>query len=42
MTDYKVDGRWGITMGVTGQFNVNDWLGVRADLNWTQKNDGKM
>ena len=38
MTDYKVDGRWGITMGVTGQYNVNDWLGVRADLNLTQKN----
>ena len=38
MTDYKVDGRWGITLGVTGQYNVTDWLGVRADLNWTQKN----
>ena len=38
MTDYKVDGRWGVTLGVTGQYDVNDWLGVRADLNWTQKN----
>ena len=38
MTDYKVDGRWGITFGVTGQYDVNEWLGVRADLNWTQKN----
>ena len=38
MTDYKVDGRWGVTLGVTGQYNVNDWLGVRADLNLTQKN----
>lgn len=38
MTDYKVDGRWGITLGVSGQYDVNEWLGVRADLNWTQKN----
>ena len=38
MTDYKVDGRWGVTLGITGQYNVTDWLGVRADLNWTQKN----
>lgn len=38
MTDYKVDGRWGVTLGITGQYNVTDWFGVRADLNWTQKN----
>jgi opacity protein-like surface antigen len=38
MTDYKIDGRWGATVGVSGQYDVNEWLGVRADLNWTQKN----
>ena len=38
MTDYKVDGRWGITLGVSGQYDVNEWLGVRADLSWTRKN----
>lgn len=38
LDDYRIDGRWGVTMGITGQYDVNDWLGVRADLNWTQKN----
>ena len=38
LTDYQIDGRWGITLGVSGQYDVNSWLGVRADLNWTQKN----
>ena len=38
MTDYKLDGRWGATLGITGQYDINSWLGVRADLNWTQKN----
>lgn len=38
MLDYKIDGRWGATLGVSGQYDVNEWLGVRADLNWTQKN----
>ena len=37
-TDWQTTGRWGFTMGVTGQYDVCDWLGVRADLNWTQKN----
>ena len=38
LTDYQIDGRWGVTLGVTGQYNFNSWLAVRADLNWTQKN----
>ena len=37
-SDWQIDGRWGFTMGITGQYNFLDWLGVRADLNWTQKN----
>jgi opacity protein-like surface antigen len=37
-TDWQTKSRWGLTMGVSGQYNFYDWLGVRADLNWTQKN----
>ena len=38
MSDYNLKDRWGLTMGITGQYDINDWLGIRADLNWTQKN----
>ena len=38
LTDYEIDGRWGATVGITGQYDINNWLGVRADINWTQKN----
>ena len=38
MTDWHYDGQWGWTLGLSGQYNFNEWLGVRADLNWTQKN----
>lgn len=38
MADVLFDGRWGITCGVSGQYNFADWFGVRADLNMTQKN----
>ena len=38
LTDYQIDGRWGATLGISGQYDVNSWLAVRADLNWTQKN----
>lgn len=38
MTDVLFDGRWGVTCGVTGQYNFTDWFGVRADFNMTQKN----
>ncbi len=37
-TDVKYADRWGMTVGVVGQYDVTDWLGVRAELNWTQKN----
>lgn len=36
--DYSFKGRWGWTAGVMGQYNFTDWFGLRADLNWTQKN----
>jgi opacity protein-like surface antigen len=38
LTDNRVDGLWGATMGVSGQYDINDWLAVRAGLNLTQKN----
>ena len=38
MTDWHYEGLWGWTLGATGQYNFNDWLAVRADVNWTQKN----
>ena len=38
MADVLFDGRWGVTYGVTGQYNFTDWFGVRADFNLTQKN----
>ena len=38
MTDWYYEGLWGATMGVVGQYDFTDWLAVRADVNWTQKN----
>ena len=38
MTDLEYKDRWGVTFGVMGQYNFYDWLGVRAELDWTQKN----
>ncbi len=37
-TDVKYKDRWGMTAGVVGQYDVTEWLGVRAELNWMQKN----
>ena len=33
MNDFRTEGRWGATLGVSGQYNFTDWLGVRADDN---------
>ena len=38
MTDLLYKDRWGITTGLMGQYDFNEWLGVRAELNLTQKN----
>ena len=38
MTDFVLDGRWGTTFGVSGQYDLNEWFGIRADLNMIQKN----
>lgn len=37
-TDYQFKDRWGVTLGIMGQYDVNNWLGIRAELDWTQKN----
>ena len=38
MTDLEYKDRYGVTFGMMGQYDFNDWLGVRAELDWTQKN----
>ena len=38
MTDYNLHGFVGLTSGVSGQYSFYKWLGVRADLLFTQKN----
>ena len=30
MSDFRLEGRWGVTLGVTGQYDLTDWFGVRA------------
>ena len=48
MSDWHYKGAWGKiassshyvpigTIGVMGQYDFNDWFGIRADLNWTNK-----
>ncbi len=39
--DVMYKDRWGMTAGIMGQYDVFDWLGVRAELDWTQKNYGR-
>ena len=36
--DYVFKDRWGVTLGVMGQYDITDWAGVRVELDWTQKN----
>lgn len=36
--DYQYKDRWGVTLGVMGQYDINNWLGIRAELDWIQKN----
>lgn len=31
-SDWQLQGRWGATVGITGQYDVTDWLGIRADI----------
>ena len=38
MTDYRFYGGWGATAGIMGQYNFTDWFGIRAELDWAQRN----
>ncbi len=38
MKDWKYKGAAGCTAGLMGQYNFKDWLGLRMELNWIQKN----
>lgn len=35
--DWRYNNRWGLQAGVMGQYDVADWLGVRAELNFQQR-----
>lgn len=38
MTDYRYVDEWGGMAGVTTQYNFFDWLGLRGELNFVQRN----
>lgn len=38
MDNWHYEGAIGFTIGVMGQYDFKDWMGLRAELNWTQKN----
>ena len=38
MTDYRYVDEWGGLAGVMTQYNFFDWLGLRAELNFAQRN----
>ena len=38
MTDFSLNGAFGLNSGISGQYSFNKWLGVRADLIFAQKN----
>lgn len=38
MTDVQFRDRWGMTFGVMGQYDFTPWLGLRAEVDWMQKN----
>ena len=31
MTDYRIRGAYGVTVGISGQYAVSDWLSFRVD-----------
>lgn len=38
LLDYRYLGEWGFTVGVSGRYDFFPWLGLKAELNMTQKN----
>lgn len=37
-TTYKQNSKMGGTVMVSGQYNFNDWIGLRVDAGWVQRN----
>ena len=37
MTDYRIQGAAGLHFGLMGQYDLTDWLSLRADATFTQK-----
>lgn len=37
MTDFRYQGLWDATAALSGQYDINSWLGVRAELEYLQK-----
>ncbi len=35
--DWRYDSRWGVQVGINGQYDFTDWLGVRAELGFQQR-----
>ena len=38
LTDYRIQGAPGLHFGLTGQYDLTDWFGLRMDVTFTQKN----
>ena len=38
LTDYRIQGAAGLNFGLTGQYDLTDWFGLRMDVTFTQKN----
>lgn len=37
-SDWQLRNRGGMTAGITAQYDLRDWFGIRTDLVWVQKN----
>ena len=37
MVDWHYEGAWGGTAGILGQYDFNEWFGLRSEFNWTTK-----
>jgi opacity protein-like surface antigen len=38
MENWHYEGNGGYTAGIMGQYDFKDWIGLRMELNWAQKN----
>ena len=39
MQNWHYEGKGGYTAGIMGQYDFKDWIGLRMELNWAQKNN---